>query len=396
MEDIFIVSAVRTPLGKFGGALASHSPVDLAAHAMKSVLTTAKVEGAELDLYIFGNVLGAGHGQLIPRQAALKAGIPDNVDGVSLDMVCSSGMMSIMQASALIRAGDAGLVLAGGVESMSDVGFYLSSRARWGYKFLMGKPEQVKDLLLYDGLTDPTTDEAMGAQAERLAAENGVTREEVDEVAAESHRRASSAWTSGAFEHEVTPIEYRHKKEARMLEQDEGIRSDTTVESLSSLRTAFGVDGILTAGNSSQISDGASAILLANRATVGRLDLQPIAKLMGGTWSAGETWRFPEAPIPAVRKLLQKTNLKIEDFDLFENNEAFALNSILFHRMLGVDLDTLNVHGGAVALGHPIGCSGARIVTTLVHALATRDADKGLAAICHGTGGGTSVAIERV
>ena len=396
MEDIFIVSAVRTPLGKFGGALASHSPVDLAAHAMKSVLTAANVDGAELDLYIFGNVLGAGHGQLIPRQAALKAGIPDNVDGVSLDMVCSSGMMSIMQASALIRAGDAGLVLAGGVESMSDVGFYLSSRARWGYKFLMGKPEQVKDLLLYDGLTDPTTDEAMGAQAERLAAENGVTREEVDEVAAESHRRASSAWTSGAFEHEVTPIEYRHKKEARMLEQDEGIRSDTTVESLSSLRTAFGVDGILTAGNSSQVSDGASAILLANRATVGRLDLQSIAKLMGGTWSAGETWRFPEAPIPAVRKLLQKTNLKIEDFDLFENNEAFALNSILFHRMLGVDLDTLNVHGGAVALGHPIGCSGARIVTTLVHALATRDAGKGLAAICHGTGGGTSVAIERV
>ena len=396
MEDIFIVSAVRTPIGKFGGALASHSPVDLAAHVMKNALTAANVDGAELDLYIFGNVLGAGHGQLIPRQAALKAGIPDNVDGVSLDMVCSSGMMSIMQASALIRAGDAGLVLAGGVESMSDVGFYLSSRARWGYKFLMGKPEQVKDLLLYDGLTDPTTDEAMGAQAERLAAENGVTREEVDEVAAESHRRASSAWTSGAFEHEVVPIEYRHKKEARMLEQDEGIRSDTTVESLSSLRAAFGTGGILTAGNSSQISDGASAILLANRATVGRLDLQPIAKLTGGTWSAGETWRFPEAPIPAVRKLLQKTNLKIEDFDLFENNEAFALNSILFHRMLGVDLDTLNVHGGAVALGHPIGCSGARIVTTLVHALATRDADKGLAAICHGTGGSTSVAIERV
>lgn len=396
MEDIFIVSAVRTPIGKFGGALASHSPVDLAAHAMKNALTAANVDGAELDLYIFGNVLGAGHGQLIPRQAALKAGIPDNVDGVSLDMVCSSGMMSIMQASALIRAGDAGLVLAGGVESMSDVGFYLSSRARWGYKFLMGKPEEVKDLLLYDGLTDPTTDEAMGAQAERLAAENGVTREEVDEVAAESHRRASSAWTSGAFEHEVAPIEYRHKKEARMLEQDEGIRSDTTVESLSSLHTAFGDDGILTAGNSSQISDAASAILLANRATVDRLDLQPIAKLTGGTWSAGETWRFPEAPIPAVRKLLQKTNLKIEDFDLFENNEAFALNSILFHRMLGVELDTLNVHGGAVALGHPIGCSGARIVTTLVHALATRDSDKGLAAICHGTGGGTSVAIERV
>lgn len=396
MEEVFIVSAVRTPIGKFGGALASHSPVDLAAHAMRNALSSSNVDGAELDLYIFGNVLGAGHGQLIPRQAALKAGIPDKVDGVALNMVCSSGMMSIMHASALIRAGDAGLVLTGGTESMSDVGFYLSSRARWGYKFLMGNPEQVKDLLLYDGLTDPTTDEAMGAQAERVAAENGITRVEVDEVAAESHRRAAAAWASGAFANEVASIEYRSKRESLTLDQDEGIRSDTTTESLSSLRPAFGDDGILTAGNSSQISDGASALLLASASSVERLGLQPIAKLTAGTWSAGETWRFPEAPIPAVRKLLEKTNMQIEDFDLFENNEAFALNSILFNRMLGVDLEKLNVHGGAVAMGHPIGCSGARIVSTLTHALKTRDANWGLAAICHGTGGATSVVIERV
>ncbi|GMQ82574.1 MAG: thiolase family protein [Rhodothermia bacterium] len=396
MEDVFIVSAVRTPIGKFGGALVDHSPVDLAAHAMRNVLASSNVDGAELDLYIFGNVLGAGHGQLIPRQAALKAGIPDEVDGVALDMVCSSGMMSIMQASALIRAGDAGLVLTGGTESMSDVGFYLSSRARWGYKFLMGNPEQVKDLLLYDGLTDPTTDEAMGAQAERVAAEHGISREEVDEVAAESHSRAAAAWASGAFANEVAPMEYRRKRESLTLEQDEGIRSDTTAASLSSLRPAFGDDGILTAGNSSQISDGASALLLANASSVERLGLQPIAKLTAGSWSAGETWRFPEAPIPAVRKLLEKTNMQIEDFDLFENNEAFALNSILFNRMLGVGLEKLNVHGGAVALGHPIGCSGARIVSTLTHALKTRDVNRGLAAICHGTGGGTSVAVERV
>lgn len=396
MEDVFIISAVRTPIGKFGGALASHSPVDLAAHAMKSALSSASVEGDQLDLYMFGNVLGAGHGQLIPRQAALKAGIPDSVDGVALNMVCSSGMMSIMQASAMIRAGDADLILAGGTESMSDVGFYLSSRARWGYKFLMGKPEQVKDLLLYDGLTDPTTDEAMGAQADRVAAEHGITREELDEVAAESHRRAAAAWSSGFFENEVTPIEYRLKRESLILEQDEGIRSSTTAESLSSLRPAFGDEGIMTAGNSSQISDGASALLMAGASSVERLGLEPIAKLVAGTWAAGETWRFPEAPIPAVRKLLEKTKMQIGDFDLFENNEAFALNSILFNRMLDVDFEKLNVHGGAVALGHPIGCSGARIVTTLSHALRTRDANWGLAAICHGTGGGTTVAIERV
>jgi len=396
MSDVFIISAVRTPIGRFGGSLVNHSAVDLAAHAMKAALEAAAVDARHLDLYIMGNILRAGQGQLVPRQAALKAGIPDEVDGVAVDMVCSSGMISLMQASAHIRAGDADVILAGGTESMSDTGFYLSSRARWGYKFLMGSDEKVTDLLLYDGLTDPTTNEAMGVQAERSAVEHGVSRSDVDEVAYASHHRAAEAWRSGAFAREVVPIPYRSKRETLMLSMDEGIRPETTMESLGGLKPAFGADGILTAGNSSQISDGAAALVLAGSAAVERLGLKPIARLVGGTWSAGETWRFTEAPIPAVEKLLQRTGMQISDFDLVENNEAFALSSVLFSRKLGVDYDKLNVHGGAVALGHPIGCSGARIVTTLVHALGHHDMQTGLAAVCHGTGGATSLAVERV
>ncbi len=396
MQDVYIVTAVRTPIGKFGGALKDHSPVDLAAHAMKAALERVGVEGKDLDGYIFGNVLRGGHGQLIPRQAALKAGIPKEVDGLAVDMVCSSGMISVMTAATMIRAGEADLLLAGGVESMSQAGFYLSARARWGYKFLLGAPEQLVDLLLYDGLTDPMSGEAMGEQTERLAAEHGITREELDEIALMSHRRAAEATERCYFADEIVPITYRERRETKTLDRDEGIRPDTTREALASLKPAFRKDGVLTAGNSSQISDGAAALLLASRAAVERHGLQPIARLLGGAWAAGEPWRFPEAPVPAVRRLLDRLDRRIEDFDLFENNEAFAINSILFHRMLGVPYEKLNVHGGAIALGHPIGCSGARIIVTLVHALRRHNGTLGLAAICHGTGGGTAVAVERL
>jgi len=396
MQDVYIVTAVRTPIGKFGGALKDYSPVDLAAHAMKAALERAGVEGKDLDGYIFGNVLRGGHGQLIPRQAALKAGIPKEVDGLAVDMVCSSGMISVMTAATMIRAGEADLLLAGGVESMSQAGFYLSARARWGYKFLLGAPEQLVDLLLYDGLTDPMSGEAMGEQTERLAAEHGITREELDEIALMSHRRAAEATERCYFADEIVPITYRERRETKTLDRDEGIRPDTTREALAALKPAFRKDGVLTAGNSSQISDGAAALLLASRAAVERYGLQPIARLLGGAWAAGEPWRFPEAPVPAVRRLLDRLDRRIEDFDLFENNEAFAINSILFHRMLGVPYEKLNVHGGAIALGHPIGCSGARIIVTLVHALRRHNGTLGLAAICHGTGGGTAVAVERL
>jgi len=392
MQDVYIVGAVRTPIGRFGGALKDHSPVDLAAHAMRGVLDRTGVDGAALDLYLFGNVLRAGHGQLIPRQAAIKAGIPAEVDGAALDMVCSSGMMSIMTGAAYVRAGEANLVLVGGTESMSATGFFLSSRARWGYKFLLGAPEHVTDLMLVDGLTDPMSGEAMGEQTERLAAEHGITREMLDDIAAESHRRAAAA----NFGNEIVPIELSQRGKTTTLSADEGVRPDTSPEKLAELRPAFRKDGVLTAGNSSQISDGASALILASSDAVRAHGLQPIARLLGSAWSAGESWRFPEAPIPAVKKVLDKTGLSIGDFDLAENNEAFAINNILFNRMLNVPFEKLNIHGGAIALGHPIGASGARITTTLIHGLRQRGGQNGLAAICHGTGGGTALAIEIV
>ena len=396
MQDVYIVSAVRTPIGRFGGALKDHSPVDLAAHVMKAALSGAAFDPAALDLYVFGNVLRAGHGQLIPRQAAMKAGIPTHVDGFAVDMVCSSGMMSLMSAASMIRAGDAGVVLVGGTESMSGTGFYLSSRARWGYKFLMGAPEQVTDVLLHDGLTDPLSGEAMGEQTERLAAEHGITRRELDEIAAASHHRAAEAAVSGAFDAEIAPMEIPARGGPTTFDKDEGVREDTTADSLAKLRPAFTKDGVLTAGNASQISDGASALLIAGADAVERHGLTPIARLLASGWSAGESWRFPEAPIPAVKSVLEKIDHGIDDIDLFENNEAFAINNILFNRMLGVPHDKLNIHGGAIALGHPIGASGARITTTLIHALRRRGGRLGLAAICHGTGGGTALAIEAV
>lgn len=396
MRDVFIVDAVRTPIGRFGGSLKDHSAVDLAAHVMKASLERSGVAPENLDLFIFGNILRAGQGQLIPRQAAFKSGIPDTVDGFAVDMVCSSGMLSVMQAATMIKAGEADLLLSGGTESMSGTGFYLSHRARWGYKFLMGNPEGVTDLLLHDGLSDPFSEEAMGVQTERLASERGITRDQLDEVAAMSHQRAEAAWAAGAFDAEVAPIAYRLKREMVDLVQDEGIRAGTTSESLGALRPAFDKDGVLTAGNSSQISDGASALMVASEDAVKKYGLKPLARVMASSWAAGEPWRFPEAPIPAVEGVLKKTGLSIGDFDLFENNEAFSINSVLFRDMLGVSYDQLNVHGGAIALGHPIGCSGARIMTTLIHAMHRRDARRGMAAICHGTGGGTAIALERV
>ena len=396
MRDVYVLSAVRTPIGRFGGSLKNHSAVDLGAVAMQASLERAGIEGSDLDFYIMGNVLRAGQGQLVPRQAAFKAGIPVGVDGMAIDMVCSSGMMSIMNAATMIKAGDADVVLAGGTESMSGTGFYLSSRARWGYKFLMGNPEGLEDLLLRDGLSDPVTGEAMGEQTERLAAENDVTRADVDEVALLSNQRAAAATEQGIFENEIVPVTYRERREEKQLKADEGIRANTTEESLAKLRPAFGKEGILTAGNSSQISDGAASLILASEDAVKRLRAKPIAKVVSGRWSAGEPWRFVSAPIDAVKRLMDRHGWSEGDIDLYENNEAFALSSVLFRRVLGVSYDKLNVHGGGIALGHPIGCSGARIVVTLLHALRARDGKRGVASLCHGTGGSTAMAVELV
>lgn len=396
MQEVYIVAAVRTPIGRFGGGLMGLSPADLGATVMKSALEIANLPPEALDLYIFGNVLGSGHGQLIPRQAAIKAGIPVSVDGYRVDMVCSSGMIAVSNAATSIRAGEADLILAGGIESMSQTGFFLSHRARWGYKFLMGAPEQLTDLLLHDGLTDATTTEGMGSQVDRLCLDRGVSRQALDEIAALSHQRAATATEKGWFNGEIVPIELKSKKGSTILDQDEGIRSDSTPEGLGKLRPAFNPSGVLTAGNSSQISDGAAAILLASQKAVDQYGLKPIAKILGGAVGAGKTDRFPEFPVLAVKKLLASLDKTIEDFDLVENNEAFALNNLLFEMDLGLAREKQNVHGGAIALGHPIGASGARILVTLINALKVQDKTLGMGAICHGTGGGTAIAIERV
>ncbi|GCL53231.1 MAG: thiolase family protein [Microcystis aeruginosa K13-05] len=396
MQEVYIVAAVRTPIGRFGGGLMGLSPADLGATVMKSALEIANLPPEALDLYIFGNVLGSGHGQLIPRQAAIKAGIPVSVDGYRVDMVCSSGMIAVSNAATSIRAGEADLILAGGIESMSQTGFFLSHRARWGYKFLMGAPEQLTDLLLHDGLTDATTTEGMGSQVDRLCLDRGVSRQALDEIAALSHQRAATATEKGWFNGEIVPIELKSKKGSTIIAQDEGIRSDSTPEGLGKLRPAFNPSGVLTAGNSSQISDGAAAILLASQKAVDQYGLKPIAKILGGAVGAGKTDRFPEFPVLAVKKLLASLDKTIEDFDLVENNEAFALNNLLFEMDLGLAREKQNVHGGAIALGHPIGASGARILVTLINALKVQDKTLGMGAICHGTGGGTAIAIERV
>lgn len=397
MSHSYILSAVRTPIGKFGGALKEQSPADLGAHAMQAALAKAGVAGSELDLFIFGNILRAGHGQLIPRQAAIKAGIPLSVDGYAVDMVCSSGMMSVGNGDMAIRAGDANLVLAGGVESMSQAALFLSHRARWGYKLLFGAgQEQLGDIVMRDGLSDPLSGELMGEQTERLVTAEGVSRSELDEVAWISQKRAAAATEQGWFADELMPIEISERKKTVRIESDEGIRSDTTLETLAALRPAFGKEGTLTAGNSSQMSDGAAALLLASEAFVQQHGVKPLAKVLGSAWAAGEPWRFVEAPVFAIRKLLNKLHWGADEVDLYENNEAFALNNVLLRRALEIPYEKINIHGGAIALGHPIGASGARVIVTLIHALRRHGGKRGIAALCHGTGGATALAVELV
>jgi len=395
MSDTYIISAVRTPIGKFGGSLKDISPVDLGAHVMQAALARAGLKGQDLDLLIFGNILKHGHGQLLPRHAAIKAGIPTTVDGYAVDMLCSSGMMSTMNAAMAIRAGEAEIVMAGGIESMSQAGFHLSHKARWGYKLLTGNnTEQVADVLLIDGLTDPMTGELMGEETERLVAEHRVSREELDEVAYLSNIRAAAATEHGKFSHEIAPIEITERRKTIHFDKDEGLRADTTMDSLAGLRAAFTKEGKLTAGNSSQLSDGAAALILASGAAVEQYGLKPLAKFLGGSWAAVEPWRFVEGPIPAIQKLTKKIGRSVDDFELIENNEAFSLNNVLLRRALEIPDEKLNVYGGAIALGHPIGASGARIIVTLLNALQQEGKQLGLASLCHGTGGGTAVAVE--
>ena len=392
MTDVFILSATRSPIGRFGGALSSLGPADLAAPILRSAVDIVRIPDRFLDLILMGHVLKGGHGQLVARQAAKRAKIADSVNAVSVDMVCSSGMMSLIMGASMIQSGAASLILAGGVESMSNAGFVLSSKARWGYKYLSGAQESILDLIHQDGLTDPISGESMGVQADRLAQQLSITRQELDEIAAESHARAFHATKSGIFSREITPIIGHNGA----LQKDEGIRSNTTVEALSKLEPVFAKNGLLTAGNSSQISDGSAAILLASGEFVKNNGVEPIAKILGFGWSAGVWDRFIESPVNASNHALVSAGLDTSDIDLYENNEAFSLSTSLYLRKMGLHPDRLNVQGGAIALGHPIGCSGTRIIVTLLHALQEHEKSLGLATLCHGTGGATAMTFERL
>ncbi|QGR20337.1 thiolase family protein [Stygiolobus azoricus] len=390
MPDVYIVSAVRTPIGKFGGAYKDVPPVDLGAVVIKEALKRAGVEPNKVDITIMGNILRAGHGQDLARQAAVKAGIPMEIEGYCVDMVCSSGMISTINASQMIKSGDADIVVAGGMESMSQAMLAVKSEARWGVKMLLGKQLSFIDTMLMDGLTDPFNMKLMGQEADMVAKAHNFTRRELDEIAYESHKRAATATDKGYFKDEIVKVVIDGKE----ITQDEGIRRDTSIEKLSQLKPAFTPDGVHTAGNSSQISDGAAALVLMSEKAVKEYKVEPLAKIIGYSWVGIESWRFTEAPVFAVKKLLQKLNMDISQFDYFENNEAFAVNNALYNRYLGVPYDRLNVFGGAIALGHPIGASGARIITTLINVLSKMGGKRGIASICHGTGGSTAIAIE--
>ena len=390
---VFIVDGVRTPVGKFGRSLKDFTAVDLAAFAIRRLLDRVGLEPSSVEFVVMGHVIRAGTGMNTARQAALKAGIPRTVDAMNVDMVCASGMAAIITAAQYIKAGSYDLIVAGGMESMSQAPFMIDSSVRWGVRHLILREMKLVDAMVHDGLYDVTLGKVMGEEADMTAKEYGATREELDWIAYESHMRAAKAWDSGLMKRYVEPFEANGKA---ILDYDEGIRRDTSLEKLARLPPAFSPDGLHTAGNSSQLSDGAAAVLVASERAVRELGMKPKAELKGFSYVGIDTWRFPYAPIEAVKKLLSRVGWELGDVDYWENNEAFAVNSFLMNRFLGVPYEKLNVHGGAIAIGHPLGMSGARITLELINVLETHGGRRGVASICHGLGGAAALALELV
>ena len=401
---VYIVSAARTPIGKFGGALSTTPAVELGGVAIRAAVERANLpEGTPIDEVLMGQVLQAGVGQAPARQAALRGGLPDTTSATTINRVCGSGLKAIMLAAAEIRAGDAEVVVAGGMESM-NLAPYLIPGARFGLR--LGDAALV-DATVHDGLWCAIEDCHMGTHAERVAIAEHVSREDQDAFALESHRRAVSAIDAGRFADEMAPVTIRDAKgRETIVDSDEGPRRDTTAEALARLKPVFqlpsGKDrgaaetGTVTAGNAPGITDGAAATVVASERAVERLGLQPLARIMGYAQAEmAPKWLFL-APIEGVRRLLEKTGLAIGDFDLIEINEAFAAQVLADGRELGFDWSKVNVNGGAIALGHPIGASGARIVATLLHELRRREGRYGLATLCLGGGGSVAMALERV
>jgi acetyl-CoA C-acetyltransferase len=390
---VAILSAVRTPIGKFGGALRSIPAVGLGAIAAGAALERARVAPTEVPEVVFGQCIQAGTGQNPARQVLRAVSVPDHAGGVTVNMVCGSGMQAILFGSAMIRAGDFPLVLVGGMESMSSAPFLVPASARWGMK---SGSATLDDAMLRDSLLDAYGEhEHMGFTGERIAARLHLTRTEVDAFAVRSHTRAAKANADGTFSAEVVPVPGDRTSTRIPLEKDEGPRGDSTIESLGRLKPSFQPDGLLTAGNSAQLSDGAAALVLASEAEVARRGVRPLAYLHSSAVDGVDPSNVMEAPIPTVRKHLASVGLAPAAFDRVEHNEAFASASIAVQNAFGFRDDQFNVHGGAVALGHPIGASGARIVVTLVHDLVRSNGKLGLATLCMGGGNGLSLIVER-
>ena len=391
MREVVIASAVRTAIGKFGGSLLPLSAPELGAIVIKEALKRANVPGEKVDEVIFGNVLQAGLGQNPARQASIKAGLPIEVPAFTVNKVCGSGLKCVELAAQSILAGDNDIVVAGGMENMSNAPFVTSGKARWGLR--MGDSKLV-DVMIKDGLWDAFNNYHMGITSENVAEKFGVTREDQDEVSARSQQRAIAAIKSGAFKDEIVPVTIKTKKGETVFDTDEFPREGTTTEILAKLRPAFKQGGTVTAGNASGLNDGAAALVIMSAEKAQELGIKPMAKILSYASAGVDPAIMGIGPIPASRKALSKAGLEVKDLDLIEANEAFAAQFVEVGRELNFDPDKVNVNGGAIALGHPIGASGARILVTLLYALKNRDKKLGLATLCIGGGMGTSAVVE--
>ena len=393
MSDAVIVSACRTPIGKFQGKLASFRAPQLGAFVIAEAVKRAGIASADVEEVIFGNVLQAGLGQNPARQAAIAAGIPVTVGSMTINKVCGSGLKAVALAAQAIKAGDAHIIVAGGQENMTQSP-YLMPQARDGMRLGHGK---LLDSMVSDGLWDIYNDFHMGTTGDLVAEKCNVTRDDQDRFAVESHRRAAAAQASGAFKKEIVPVELKGRKgEVTLIDTDEGVRADTTLEGLAKMKAAFGPTGTVTAANASQISDGAAAVVVMSAEEAKRRGLKPLAKITGYAVGGTEPKWVMMAPIYAVQNLIKKNGIPIEAYDLIEVNEAFSSAACAVGKELKLDPAKTNVNGGAVALGHPIGASGCRILVTLLHALEARGGKRGLATLCLGGGNAVALSVERL
>lgn len=392
MKEAIIVSGIRTAQGKFAGSLKSYSSIQLGSFVISEAVKRAGVKSKDINEVIMGNVVSAGLGQNVARQAAISAGIPYEVGALHIDKVCGSGLKAIVLAAQAIKCGDADVIVAGGMESMTNCP-YILEKARFGYRLFDGK---IIDTMVRDGLWDVYNNFHMGNTGEVVAEKFNISREDCDRFALSSHQKAARATENGWFKDEIMPIEIKQKKgDPIIFEKDEGIRSDSTLEKLAKLPSFFKKDGVVTAGNASQITDGASAVVVMSKEKAKDIGAEPLATITGYNTSGVEPALVMAAPIPGVKALMKKMKLGIDDVDLFEHNEAFSSASIAVMREVGIPEKKFNVHGGAVALGHPIGSSGSRILITLMNAMKHLNKNRGLATVCLGGGNAVSMVIER-